>query len=284
MLSPRTLNPIPTPAPFRALPCRALAILRGWTAGSGLPDETRASRQVLKDYCCGKLLYCTLPPREGAPGGEQPAGWAPGVGFSAAEAAAAHRQAQLRASSVGAGQAEEGTSGSSAPTQAFGAASASGAAGPSAASRPSASAATASGRAEDAPPSGSSSGDDDSSSYEDDDGEDEDEDRGGCGTAAPRDEGVGGAAACAGASAAGGGHQDRSAFDAADLDLMKQMEFEEAGGKGKAAAAKRPEYKFNKKAARTKGTRGLAKGDSMFGDGAPIMTGKKGGIVRVAGY
>lgn len=38
---------------------------RGWVAASGLPDETRAGRRILKDYVDGKLLYVKAPP--GAP-------------------------------------------------------------------------------------------------------------------------------------------------------------------------------------------------------------------------
>lgn len=53
--------PANTP-PTAAQLLRAYALLRGWTAGSGLPDESRAGRQMLKDYTSGKLLNCTLPP------------------------------------------------------------------------------------------------------------------------------------------------------------------------------------------------------------------------------
>jgi large subunit GTPase 1 len=40
----------------------ALALTRGWIAGSGLPDETRAGRQLLKDYVDGKMIYLEWPP------------------------------------------------------------------------------------------------------------------------------------------------------------------------------------------------------------------------------
>eukprot|EP00897_Mesotaenium_endlicherianum_P010478 jgi/Mesen1/9459/ME000627S08849 len=43
---------------------RAYARSRGYVAGSGLPDETRASRQILKDYLNGRLLYFHLPPAD----------------------------------------------------------------------------------------------------------------------------------------------------------------------------------------------------------------------------
>lgn len=59
------------PAPSLCRPPTALELLhtfghaRGWVAASGLPDETRAGRRILKDYVDGKLLHCKAPP--GAP-------------------------------------------------------------------------------------------------------------------------------------------------------------------------------------------------------------------------
>ena len=44
--------------------CSAFAVLRGWTVGHGLPDESRAGRQLLKDYTAGKLVHCLMPPGE----------------------------------------------------------------------------------------------------------------------------------------------------------------------------------------------------------------------------
>ncbi|KAL6782518.1 hypothetical protein ACKKBG_A07095 [Auxenochlorella protothecoides x Auxenochlorella symbiontica] len=41
---------------------RALALSRGWVVGSGLPDEVRAGRRILKDYIDGKLMFCKAPP------------------------------------------------------------------------------------------------------------------------------------------------------------------------------------------------------------------------------
>lgn len=58
--APPHLPPYTPPTAAQLL--RALALMRGWTAGSGLPDESRAGRQLLKDYTSGKLLHCTLPP------------------------------------------------------------------------------------------------------------------------------------------------------------------------------------------------------------------------------
>lgn len=58
---------------------RAMAMARGWTANSGLPDETRAGRQLLKDYVAGKLLFCRLPPTASADGScrQHAAAWRP---------------------------------------------------------------------------------------------------------------------------------------------------------------------------------------------------------------
>ncbi len=44
---------------------RSFAYARGWVAASGLPDETRAGRRILKDYVDGKILYCKAPPGAG---------------------------------------------------------------------------------------------------------------------------------------------------------------------------------------------------------------------------
>ncbi|KMT04958.1 hypothetical protein BVRB_7g171230 [Beta vulgaris subsp. vulgaris] len=41
---------------------RAYCASRGYTSSSGLPDETRAARQMLKDYIDGKLPHFELPP------------------------------------------------------------------------------------------------------------------------------------------------------------------------------------------------------------------------------
>ncbi|RDY04825.1 GTPase LSG1-2 [Mucuna pruriens] len=42
---------------------RAYCASRGYVASSGLPDETRAARQILKDYIDGKLPHYEMPPR-----------------------------------------------------------------------------------------------------------------------------------------------------------------------------------------------------------------------------
>ncbi|KAL9235404.1 hypothetical protein vseg_010163 [Gypsophila vaccaria] len=48
--------------PLAAELLRAYCASRGYTASSGLPDETRAARQLLKDYIDGKLTHFELPP------------------------------------------------------------------------------------------------------------------------------------------------------------------------------------------------------------------------------
>lgn len=44
---------------------RAYCASRGYVASSGLPDETRAARQILKDYIDGKLPHYEMPPGMG---------------------------------------------------------------------------------------------------------------------------------------------------------------------------------------------------------------------------
>lgn len=41
---------------------KVYCVSRGYVASSGLPDETRASRQILKDYVDGKIPHYELPP------------------------------------------------------------------------------------------------------------------------------------------------------------------------------------------------------------------------------
>lgn len=49
-------------APLAAELLRAYCASRGHVASSGLPDETRAARQILKDYIDGKLPHFEMPP------------------------------------------------------------------------------------------------------------------------------------------------------------------------------------------------------------------------------
>jgi large subunit GTPase 1 len=68
-------------------------------------------------------------------------------------------------------------------------------------------------------------------------------------------------------------------LDLADLELLEELD----GEVGKQKAARRSEHKFHKKAARSKGTRGVERDGGGY-DGAQMVTGKKGGLVRVGGY
>ena len=36
-------------------------VMRGFMTARGLPDNPRSSRHILKDFVCGKLLYCVPP-------------------------------------------------------------------------------------------------------------------------------------------------------------------------------------------------------------------------------
>lgn len=40
---------------------RVLVDNRGFMTANGQPDQSRSARYVLKDYVCGKLLYCHAP-------------------------------------------------------------------------------------------------------------------------------------------------------------------------------------------------------------------------------
>lgn len=48
--------------PLAAELLRAYCASRGYVASSGLPDETKAARQILKDYIGGKLPHFAMPP------------------------------------------------------------------------------------------------------------------------------------------------------------------------------------------------------------------------------
>ncbi|GAB4824595.1 GTPase LSG1-2 [Ancistrocladus abbreviatus] len=58
---PKPYEPQSRP-PFASELLRAYCSSRGFVGSSGLPDETRAARQILKDYMDGKLPHFELPP------------------------------------------------------------------------------------------------------------------------------------------------------------------------------------------------------------------------------
>ncbi|XP_076942747.1 GTPase LSG1-1-like [Bidens hawaiensis] len=58
---PKPYEPANRP-PFASELLRSYCASRGYVASSGLPDETKAARQILKDYIDGKLAHYELPP------------------------------------------------------------------------------------------------------------------------------------------------------------------------------------------------------------------------------
>ncbi|CAH2060888.1 unnamed protein product [Thlaspi arvense] len=61
---PKTYEPQSRP-PLASELLRTYCLSRGYVASSGLPDETRAARQILKDYIEGKLPHFAMPPQDG---------------------------------------------------------------------------------------------------------------------------------------------------------------------------------------------------------------------------
>ena len=254
---------------------RTLAVLRGWTAGAGLPDESRAGRVILRDYTNGKLVFCLLPP------GGPDISWVPSGndnGSSGKAGAAAACQTYDERSDSEVSSEIDDREGSAAAASSVGQLRSGGLPGVDdmgtweweelAASGSGQGMATSSGvkahtlyslpkfgpLVSDRPAPLSAL-------------------RGGSG---------GGRLAAGSSGAPGGGGGAITApggvpLDEADLELLEEMG--RAGGSKK----QRPEYKFNKKAARTKGNRGQQKGEGGF-DGGAMLTGKKGGLVRATGY
>jgi large subunit GTPase 1 len=214
----------------------ALAVTRGWVSGSGLPDEARAGRQILKDYTSGKLLFCQLPP------GHPVASFAPAGAPGAKELEGLQLQPlQQRAA------AQPGSSSDAAAAQAVPEAS-------SQAGTPnsnSSSATTAPAR-----PAAGDEAEDDSS----EESAEESAEEAGPGPSSSNQEAT-----------------DGLRLDMADLELLDEL-----GGAAQ-QKSKRADHKFHKKAARSKGNRGQEM-DAGGYDGAALLTGKKGGLVRVAGY
>lgn len=58
---PKSYEPENRP-PFASELLRSYCASRGYVASSGLPDETKAARQILKDYIDGKLIHYEMPP------------------------------------------------------------------------------------------------------------------------------------------------------------------------------------------------------------------------------
>jgi large subunit GTPase 1 len=202
-----------------ALLLLGLARARGWATASGLADEARAGRQILKDYTNGKLLYCKLPPGFGRVGFAPDVAPLPGT-VNAMQLGTLQQQQPLKQQQQQQRQAGETSSTAAAAVPA----------------------------ADDE--------EEDASSGSDGDGDDE-------------------AAAAAGAES---GDASMLLLSEADLELMEGL-----GVSSKAKSSKRADHKFHKKAARSKGSRGIAVDTGGY-DGAALSTGKKGGLVRVGGY
>ena len=212
---------------------RSLAVSRGWTAGSGLPDESRSGRVILRDYTSGKLLYCVLPP------GFDPSFWIPGRKDEDEDDDEDEDEEEVNEVPAGAlpdvdglgvmSVSQEDTALGHDPQIKY---TVSRSFMPLVSDRPS-----------PLPPSTSS----------------------------------GGSQSRPGASSRA---QGKVPLDAADLAMLAEMEAERNGG----LSRKRPEYKFNKKAARSKGDRGQGTKGEGAGDGWAMLTGKKGGLKHVTGY
>ncbi|GAB4815090.1 hypothetical protein N2152v2_002136 [Parachlorella kessleri] len=236
-------DPDRPPTPQELL--RAFALSRGWVGPSGLPDETRCSRRILKDYVDGKLLFCKPPPGSGLD---------PYTGKPPAQQAQQHghaqqtQQVQRQLGGPSAGNATEhsGQHGSG--------------------GGPAGAAAHLGGAPEGVRKGG--------------DG----------GTASSHDEGLSGSDAEGAEVLEAEADVGDLRLNAADLDLLEGMELPGLGGGGSGTGATKPkpqraEHKYHKKAARSKGDRGQAKDAASVGyDGASLPMGKRGGIVRVAGY
>ena len=97
-------------------------------------------------------------------------------------------------------------------------------------------------------------------------------------TAAAADEMQAGGDVASSSGAGVDGLEDGLELDMADLELMEEM-----GAAAGMEKSRRAEHKFHKKAARSKGTRGVERDGGGY-DGAQMVTGKKGGLVRVGGY
>jgi large subunit GTPase 1 len=212
-----------------ALLLLGLAGARGWATASGLADEARAGRQILKDYTNGKLLYCKLPPGFGRVGFAPDVAPLPGT-VNAMQLGIQQQQPQQQQQQ----QRQAGVTSSSSSSTAAAAA-------PSAA----------------------------------DDDKDDDKDDGSSGSDGGADDDAFAAAAAGGAES---GDPSMLLLSEADLELMEGL-----GVSSKAKSSKRADHKFHKKAARSKGSRGIAV-DAGGYDGAALSTGKKGGLVRVGGY
>ena len=80
-------------APTAAELLRAVALARGWVVQQALPDEQRAGRLLLHDFCSGKLPHWELPPG-------QPEAAGPATAEQATKASEAAQEAETASDSV----------------------------------------------------------------------------------------------------------------------------------------------------------------------------------------
>ncbi|KAL3153855.1 hypothetical protein ABBQ32_013427 [Trebouxia sp. C0010 RCD-2024] len=228
-------NPDEHDAPDKVLKAaellRSYALSRGWVAASGLPDETRSGRQVLKDFVNGKLLHCERPPACSLSNLQ--------LGLTGQNATASKHAASAQtqdAPDTAAHQADAQTNGDSH--------------------------AQSEGASDSASEAGQSSDQDAhhaNSSQE--------------GNARADDAAAGSSSSDTEAAAAA--HWGR--LTDADRELIESMSAVQVSER----KPKRPEYKFQKKPARTKGNRGKADDGNTAYDGQAFTTGRRGGLVRV---
>jgi large subunit GTPase 1 len=278
-------NRLPTAAEL----LRAHALSRGWVVGSGLPDETRSGRQILKDFVSGKLLHCMLPPNctatlaqlglTGQPGVHQPSaaevgGPATPDAVAASQAAGApHPSAAPQgAAQLATGSQQTGTTSGLMPDDSSNAAPAADEGNSDVSSNASS---THADRGFDALHAGRHANAEAVQTL----------------GAEQQSHIVERAGASVGVGAADRSHalpetdsMDASSANMAVVDAMDEADLElleSIRSADKPAKSKRPEYKFNKKPARTKGNRGKADDGGDAYDGSAFTTGKRGGLVRV---
>lgn len=206
---------------------RSYALSRGWVAASGLPDETRSGRQILKDFVNGKLLHCERPPSSTLSNAQLglsgqniiPSKYA--TPATQAGSSAALDQAQAQTHHSGDSQTQSDAEADSAAELAD-----------------------------------SSEQDGDELSGEQESVSDD---------------------AVSSSSDAEAAPAPRPVMSDADRELMESM----SAAPVVESKPKRPEYKFQKKPARTKGNRGKADDGNAVYDGAAFTTGRRGGLVRV---
>ncbi|DBA95930.1 hypothetical protein WJX77_005491 [Trebouxia sp. C0004] len=211
---------------------RSYSLSRGWVAASGLPDETRSGRQILKDFVNGKLLHCERPPtcsKNNTQLGLSGQNIAPSKPAAPATRAGASVLSPLEFDEAEAQLNEHPHSQSDSER-------------------------------DSAAELGHSS-EQDANELSEEEGRD----------------GSDGAHVTS-SSEAEGSTAHVAVMSDADRELMESM----SAPPVVESKPKRPEYKFQKKPARTKGNRGKADDGNAVYDGAAFTTGRRGGLVRTS--